>query len=223
MQRCEADFMRTLDSVEGLHILDIGCGHGIQSLQLTAAGARVHGIDISDAYVGSAKAQAALAGISSESCSFEVMDAHRLAFADATLDRVVGRGILHHLDLHTVLAEIHRVLKPGGRALFLEPLGSNPLLKLFRLLTPGARTADERPLLSSDLRLISSQWQCDSTYYGLLSAPLAVITSVVWRPFPENLLLRLADRWEQQLNRLALFQPMNQYVLLNLMRRQRSV
>jgi hypothetical protein len=42
--------------------------------------------------------------------------------------------------------EIKRVLKPGGRAIFIEPLAHNPFLRLFRMLTPGRRTPTEQPM-----------------------------------------------------------------------------
>ena len=49
------------------------------------------------------------------------------------------------------LSELHRVLKPRARALFAEPLGSNPLINLYRRLTPQYRTADESPIVLKDL------------------------------------------------------------------------
>ena len=51
-----------------------------------------------------------------------------MSFEDSKFDYVVGRGIIHHLDL-TVSFRDKTVLKPGGRAMFVEPLGANPLLK----------------------------------------------------------------------------------------------
>ena len=53
-----------------------------------------------------------------------------------SFDFVYGCAILHHLDYHRALDEICRVLKPGGRILFAEPLGINPVAKLVRLVTP---------------------------------------------------------------------------------------
>src|SRR3546814_4334755 len=45
-----------------------------------------------------------------------------------------------------------RVLRPGGRAVFIEPLGLNPAIELYRRFTPSARTPDEHPLLRRDFR-----------------------------------------------------------------------
>jgi len=63
----------------------------------------------------------------------------------------VGFAIIHHLDLVKALAELHRVLKPGGVAYFAEPLATNPLIRVYRRLTPQFRTPDERPLKLSEL------------------------------------------------------------------------
>jgi SAM-dependent methyltransferase len=218
MARCERDFQSAISAVDGLRVLDLGCGTGKQAFALLSKGAQVDGIDISDKYIDSARQEAVAMGLDESRWSFQAMDAHALRFGERTFDLVVGRGILHHLDLHTAVAEIRRVLKPGGRALFLEPLGANPLLKVFRLMTPNARTEDECPLTSEDLAAMSRLWRTESTYYGVLSAPIAVMTSILLRPYPNNYLLRLADVCERKLNKLRAIQPLNQYVLLNLVR-----
>ena len=218
--RCfEKDFDRHLKNVQGLRILDLGCGHGEQSLNLLGRGACVSGIDISQKYIDDAIIAAEKASYSKDRYKFRVMDAHSLDFSDECFDIVVGRGILHHLDLMVSLEEIHRVLKKGGMALFQEPLAANPLLKLFRILTPQARTKDEKPLTPEDLDKIASRgWHTQNKYYGLVSAPVAMITSILLRPFNNNFLLRLADSVEIRINRIKLMQPLNQYVLLNLIR-----
>lgn len=217
-KRMDSDFERLLSSVAGKRVLDIGCGHGEQSLDLLRRGASVVGIDISDKYVDIAAKSAQAAGYDKTKFQFQVMDAHALTFPDGSFDLVVGRGILHHLSLQLCLAEIRRVLKPGGRAVFIEPLLENLLLKVFRRLTPSCRTVDERPLSREDLNDIEKEWKVESSYYGIFSAPVAVLTSVLLRPFPNNPLLKAADAVEQRLNHRRSMHPYNQYVLLNLVK-----
>lgn len=220
MRRMHADFDQHLHDLTGKRVLEIGCGHGDFALKLLRAGASVvAGIDISDVYVADAAAKARAAGFSQGSHDFRVMDAHALQYPDDSFDLAVGHGILHHLDLDVCLAEIRRVLAPGGIALFIEPLAGNPLLRIFRMLTPTARTVDEKPLSAADLRRVAAGWSVASRYYGVVAAPVAALTSLALRPFPNNPLLGLADALERGLNRLPMMWPFNQYVMLVLRKR----
>lgn len=219
MRRFENEFEKYLDDVDGMTVLDLGCGHGEKSLLLLERGATVRGIDISQPYIDDVTQKAAQAGFDKDRFDFRVMDAHALTFADETFDLVIGSGILHHLDLQLSLNEINRVLRKGGRALFKEPLAANPLLKLFRILTPKARTVDEKPLTPADLAMIENIWNSQSTFYGLISAPVAMMTSILLRPMPNNVLLNLADWMEIKANSFPFIRPYNQYVLLSLVRK----
>ncbi len=199
----------------GQTVLDYGCGRGEMSLRYLAAGAAdVQGIDISSVYVTEAQENCSKAGHSNEQAHFQVMDAHALEFADNTFDWVIGRGILHHLNLDVAASEVKRVLKPGGRAAFLEPLADNPLLKLFRFLTPKARTADEAPLTLRDLKTVLAGVDSETYYFGILSAPTAMVTSVLMPSKPDNALLKLSDRAEQAVNNRHWLDHWNQYALL---------
>jgi ubiquinone/menaquinone biosynthesis C-methylase UbiE len=219
MMRMEKDILACSEKLSGLRILDLGCGHGEQSLRFLQNGAAfVSGIDISMNYIDSARELITEAGFSEQHCHFCVMDAHKMDFNDHSFDMVIGRGILHHLDLEVSLAEIQRVLKVGGRAVFMEPLAANPLLKVFRYLTPKARSLDEKPLSMQDLTMINNRWHANNEYYGLISAPLAMCTSLLMPKRNNNAVLRFADWLELKLNHISALQPINQYVLLNLRR-----
>lgn len=221
LRRLLDTFDAHLADLDGKRVLDLGCGHGERSLMLLERGADVDGIDISSVYIAEAERAARTAGFPEDRYRFVAGDAHHLPYDDTSFDSVVGNGILHHLDLDAALGEVHRVLKPGGRALFCEPLLDNPLLKVFRAVTPHARTDDELPLSAADLERIeaSSRWKVESAYCGLFSAPVAVVTSILLRPFPNNVFLKAADRLEQAVADRKSLQPKHQYVLLNLVRR----
>lgn len=131
-------------------VLDYGCGRGPDTAGLIRRGARhVTGIDISEAEIDEARAAAENGGFADRT-DFLVADGHATGFSDAAFDLVVGDSILHHLDLRSALEEIRRILRPGGRAVFSEPLAHNPILRIGRALTPSARTADEHPFTTAD-------------------------------------------------------------------------
>jgi SAM-dependent methyltransferase len=134
----------------GLRVLEYGCGEGWVTCELAARGARVSAFDISPVAVEQTRTLLARRGLL-DRCSVEVMAGERLLFEDSAFDAVVGFAILHHLELKSALNELRRVLAPGGKAYFAEPLGSNPLINAYRRLTPQYRTADEKPINLEEL------------------------------------------------------------------------
>jgi SAM-dependent methyltransferase len=136
----------------GKSVLEYGCGLESVAVLLAQRGATVTSIDISPVAVMQATAKARELGLSDRITVLR-MDAEELSFDDAAFDLVCGTGVLHHLDLHRAYAEIARVLKPAGRAVFSEPLGHNHLINLYRRATPRHRTVDEHPLRRDDLEL----------------------------------------------------------------------
>ncbi len=99
----------------GLRVLEIGCGLGTDGAQFTKAGADYTGVDLTDAAVDLARKRFELFGLPGE---LRVADAESLDFADESFDLVYSHGVLHHTpDIARAVREIHRVLKPEGRAI----------------------------------------------------------------------------------------------------------
>ncbi len=98
----------------GQRVLEIGCGLGTDGAEFARAGALYTGVDLTDAAVGLARGCFEVFDLPGE---FRVADAENLDFADNTFDLVYSHGVLHHTpDTARAVREVHRVLRPGGRA-----------------------------------------------------------------------------------------------------------
>jgi SAM-dependent methyltransferase len=161
--------MLLAEGLSGKRVLEFGSGAAAQAFFLADRGARVTGIDISPVAVEQGRRRAAEERLGDQ-IDFRVMDAERLDFPDRTFDLVCGSAVLHHLDLSLAYPEIARVLRPGGSAIFVEPLGHNPLINAYRRRTPALRTVDEHPLLVADLEQAREQFRAvDARYFHLSS------------------------------------------------------
>jgi ubiquinone/menaquinone biosynthesis C-methylase UbiE len=107
----------------GDKLLDVGCGTGSLTLAAhsrTGANGKTYGIDAAPEMIEVAKKKASRSGLE---VAFDVGLIEKLAFPDATFDVVISRLAIHHLpdDLkRRGVAEILRVLKPGGHLLIAD-------------------------------------------------------------------------------------------------------
>jgi SAM-dependent methyltransferase len=159
------------ERAQGARALEYGCGPGSYAFFLARHGAEVTGIDISETAIQQARAQAEQEDLAVD---FRVMNAERLDFPDDTFDLICGTGVIHHLELTTAYGELARSLKPDGAAAFVEPLGHNPLINLYRRRTPELRTRDEHPLLLGDVDLARSYFRRVEPHFFHLASLLAV-------------------------------------------------
>ena len=105
-----AGFTQTKD----LDVLEIGCGLGTDGAQFAKAGANYTGIDLTEAAVDLARRRFEISDLPG---TFRVADAERLDFPNECFDLVYSHGVLHHTpDTRAAVREVHRVLRPGGRA-----------------------------------------------------------------------------------------------------------
>jgi ubiquinone/menaquinone biosynthesis C-methylase UbiE len=191
-----------IDHPAGRVILDLGCGRGAHAVRLAQSGARVVAVDLSGGMVAITQQRAIAAG-TGDRVSIQQMSAEALGFADAAFDYVFGHSVLHHTDLAVTRREVHRVLKPGGRAVFLEPLDHNPLLNLFRRLTPWRRTPTEKPLSLAELHFFAEPF-ASSTHREFY---LLALAAFAFAPFGSRALFRrtlhLLNAVDQRIFRLA--------------------
>jgi SAM-dependent methyltransferase len=172
--------------------LDYGCGRGANSRLLATVAERVVAIDISS--VALAKTKERIRNAGTHNVHFSAMNAEMLALAPASFHLICGTAVIHHLDLDRALPELARVLRPDGTAVFLEPLGHNPIINIYRRLTPSFRTVDEHPLKVADLNLTQRFFaQVEAHYFTLL--PLLAVPLRRMPFFPALLrFLARADR-----------------------------
>jgi len=142
-------------SLAGKRVLEI-CGHDGEHGALIAllGAAEVVSVDIAEPLVQLARRRAKVNGIEGV-LRPEVKSVHAMdGLADGSFDIVFGKAALHHLDLSAARSEILRVLRPGGIAVFDEPVVLSPLLRKLRLMLPlklDAESPDERPLSRAEL------------------------------------------------------------------------
>ncbi len=108
----------------GKAVLDLGCAGGFMAEALTGKGASVTGIDPAHQAIEAARARARLVG---QTIRYDVGVGEDMPYGDASFDAVVCVDVLEHVaDLGQVLAEVARVLKPGGMFLY-DTINRNPL------------------------------------------------------------------------------------------------
>lgn len=147
--------------LQGRNILECACGTGKLTTVLAQQAESVRSFDISPQSVKITRQRIEKKHL--KNVKVEVASMEDLPYQDESFDIVVGLFILHHLaDLEQGIRQISRVLAPGGKAVFYETSGSNPILIFWRkYLTgrwgiPKLGTKDEHPLTKEDLETIAS-------------------------------------------------------------------
>lgn len=108
------DALMPFDALPGMDVLEIGVGQGTHAQLLAPHCRSFTGIDLTGAAVQATRARFDLFGLPGE---IRQMDAEAMSFADASFDYIWSWGVIHHsADTGRVLAEMSRVLRPGGRA-----------------------------------------------------------------------------------------------------------
>lgn len=122
-----------MGDLEGKRILEIGTGTGGTATLLAKKGANVVGIDLLSFRLDDAKNRVIDHNVS-DSVDFSLMDATQLAFPDNTFDFVISKSVLVFTEHTQTAMECYRVLKPGGKAIFIENMQHHPAVWLYRKL-----------------------------------------------------------------------------------------
>lgn len=120
-------------------VLDYCCGTGETSVLLAKNKANVTGIDISDESIKTCKELAKKENVE-KNTSFFAMDAEKTTFKNNSFDVIFCAGVLHHLDIQKSYSELARIIKKNGKIICIEPLAYNPMIQLYRKMTPNLRT-----------------------------------------------------------------------------------
>ena len=118
----QVDILCEVGQISGRdRVLELGCGPGDVAIQLAAVSAEVTGIDFSENMIEIARARF-------PELAFEVADAEKLPFKDASFDVVVSNYTAHHFARpQEVFEEARRVLRPDGRLAVIMPIQSEQM------------------------------------------------------------------------------------------------
>lgn len=139
-------------------LLVLGCGNVDVTQYLKYGFEKIYAIDISSICINQIKSIINYNKLNNKVFVY-IMDAHDLKFNNEFFDYIIGTGIIHHLNINKCFKELKRVAKSDGKILFLEPLGLNPFLNIFRKITSYARTKEEHPLLPKDFKIINKHFK----------------------------------------------------------------
>ena len=161
-----------LGVLEGKRVLEVGPGEGFDLKNLSELGAHAFGVDVSSRSLDLTRQ------ICSQSNLFK-MDGERLGFRGAVFDFIFSRTLLMHVDRAVFLRECMRVLKPGGKAIFIEPLKYNPLLLPYRAVFSSGRFIEPDYLRPEEIEKMKRVFSSVRVWYyyfvSALGGPFASI------------------------------------------------
>jgi len=194
--------LEQLAPAPGKTILEVGCGLGLNAMELAHRGAAVIAIDIAGERLKAVQTIAAEAG--ERRVHLVKAAAEALPFRASAFDAACSKSVLIHTHLERAVPELARVLKREGVGVFIEPLATNPLVNLYRrTLAPkewqsivtyfteseidhfrrSFATVQVRPFYW--LGFLAFGWQ-----FALPSAVLLKLSQAIFRPF-DYLLMRV--------------------------------
>jgi len=133
-----------VSTYQGKSLLEVGCGAGIDLVRFARAGAVVTGIDLSTTAIELARKNIEQNGLKAD---LWVMNGESMQFPDNSFDVVYAHGVLQYTaDVEKMVAEIHRVVKPGGEVVVMV-YNRNSWLNLMRRVTKVSLEHEDAPVL----------------------------------------------------------------------------
>ena len=156
-----ADLVRFASVAAGETVLDVGCGSGVVAVTAAGVGAKVTGLDLTPVLLERARQNAAIARVE---VTFTEGDAEALPYADGAFDVVLSQfGHIFAPRPEVALAEMLRVLKPGGRIAFSTWPPEHGTGQMFQLLgkympaPPAGAPAPAPPILWGDPTVVRTR------------------------------------------------------------------
>lgn len=187
-------YYHLLAPLKGKDVLEIACGNGIDASICAHNGANLHGYDISANSIEMVRRRAEVNGVT-DRMRLQVTGRFEEAFEGRTFDAVIGYAALHHIPMDGLAERVYERLRPGGVAVFAEPVINSRMLHAVRRCIPYyifPPTEDEQPLDNAAIerfakpfdRVVRREFQ---------------LTSRLWPMFPNNWPLAVAlhklDYW----------------------------
>jgi SAM-dependent methyltransferase len=177
LPRLRGNILRQIGDIRGKRVLVYGCGNDGAAVWFAKNGAAVDAIDVSEKSVINQQCIARKANVI---VTAQVRDAHDTGLPSNEYDVIYGNAILHHLNIDRAQAEIYRLLKNEGLAIFREVMVGNMFLQIFRKITPSWRTPDEHPLTKEDLSMLGRNVSSvDISEYVLTLLPYLFIITII--------------------------------------------
>lgn len=198
------DALAEFGFVPGWHVLDVACGTGLASEPLARRGLSITGVDASELMLENARQRI-------KEGTFKVGKAEALPFADDQFNATICAQAIHWFDQPKAIAEMHRVVKPGGRvAIWWKQLVVDEPIRILRTRAAQSVGVEEPPeLMRGSFRAF---YQYPFQQRTLRVVPHVIMTSV--------------DRWmgyERSRARLQHYADKAQDYLAELERQMRAV
>jgi len=186
------EVLARLGPVAGLDVLEIGCGDGRNYVEMARRGARVTGVDVSDAQITLARQRVEAAGVPVRLLRADAADLSLLP--DAAFDAIVAIYVFPYVEaMADCLAECTRLLRPGGRLIFAQ---DHPIRASFwdeemqeESVLPARSYFDDSPLhwtfVGTDAAMRSHHRTLDWWFTALHEAGFAV-TNLRELPLPDG-------------------------------------